>query len=98
MIFLFIAPFFIYFLSSDESDFLKNESDKIESHSGSYGTYSFCACYLRAEESVASVLVYDVFAPTGFKTVSGIFVSDVFAPTGVDSKVGRLLVILWRPN
>ena len=82
-------------LSSDELGFLDDESDKLGSDSGSYGTYYFCAFYLCAEDSVAGVLGYGVFVQVGYDYFAGAFASEVFAPTGVKPKGGRLLVIFW---
>ena len=72
-------------LSSDESDSLDDESDKIGSDglwsdSRSSVTYYL---YLRFDDSIVGVNVLG---------------SDVFAPTGVKSKSGRLLAVFWRSN
>ena len=70
-VFLFIASFVLYFLSSDESDSLNDKSDELGSDSGSSGMYYFCAFSLRFDESVVRVLGSDVFAPTGFESKGG---------------------------
>ena len=78
----------MYFLSSEKSDLLNDESDDDGYDSGSSGTYSFCAFSLCFDNSVGSVspLGYVFFAPTvvGFK--GDIFAYDVFVPTGFESK------------
>ena len=78
----------LYFLSSDESDSLDDESEELGSDSGSSGTYSFCAFYLCFDDYVGSVSVLglDIFAPKGVDSKGDIFASDVFLPTGVKSK------------
>ena len=82
----------MYLLSSDESELLNNESDKLGSDSVSFGMYSFCAFSLCFDNYVGSVGVLgsDVFIPTGFEYKGDIFVSKVSVRTGVKSKVGQL--------
>ena len=65
----------MYLVSSDESDSLHNESDRLGSESVSSGTYSFCTFSLGFDDSVGSVSVlgYDVFAPTVVKSKGDIF-------------------------
>ena len=62
---------FLYFLSSDESDSLDDESDKLGYESESSVTYSFCYVSLSFYNYVVSILGSDVFAPTGFKSKGG---------------------------
>ena len=74
-------PFdFMYLLSSDESNSLDEDYDKLGYDSRSYGTHSFTAFYLRFDYSVGSVSVlgYGVFAPTGVESKGGMFAFDVF--------------------
>ena len=80
----------LYFLSSDESYSPGDDSDDDGSDYGSSGTYSFCAFYLRFDNSVGSVsgLVSGIFVPTGVESKCDIFTSDLFVPIGVDFKVG----------
>ena len=87
-------------LSSDKSDSLDDESDKLGSDSESSGTYYFCAFSLRFDKSIGSgsILGSDVFVTTRADSKSGIFESDVFVPTGVDSKGGPLLEMFSRSN
>ena len=60
---------------SDESESLDNESDKFGSEFGSSGMYSFFVFPLYAEEPVAGVFVFDIFAPTGVEYIIGIIIS-----------------------
>ena len=73
-------------MSSDESYLLDDESEELESDSGSSGTYSFRDFSLRFDESIVGVLGSDVFAPIGFYSKGGIFESGVFITIGVKSK------------
>ena len=69
---VFYPVFFnIYILSLDESYLLDDESDKIGSDLGSFGTYSFHAFSLRFEVSVVGVLGSGIFAPTGVGSKGG---------------------------
>ena len=79
-------------MSSEKSDPLNDESDKLGSDSGSSGTYYFCAFSLCFDESVVSVNVLgsEVFVPTGVEYKCAIFASDYFyqqesSPKAVDS-------------
>ena len=65
----------MYFLSSEKSDLLNDESDDDGYDSGSSGTYSFCAFSLCFDNSVGSVsgLGYGVFVPTGVEYKCDIF-------------------------
>ena len=91
---------FLYFMSSDESDSLDDESDSDWPDSGSSGTYYFCAFYLSFDNYVGSVsgLGSSVFAPTRVEYKGDIFAFDVFVPTGVESKGGWLIKMFWRSN
>ena len=73
---------FLYLLSSDESDFLNDESDSDGYNSKSSGTYYFCAFSLRFEYSAGSVggLGYGVSVPIGVDSKCDIFAFDVFVP------------------
>ena len=84
----------------DESDSLNDESDKFVSDSGSSCTYYFCAFSLRFKDYAGSVsvLVSDIFAPTGVESKGGIFAYNVFVLTGVKSKGGRLIKMFWHSN
>ena len=80
----------LYFLSSDELDFLNDESDNDGYESGSSGSYSFHAFSLRFDNSFGSFsgLRSEVFVPTGVDPKCDIFAFDVFLPTGGKSKGG----------
>ena len=58
--------YLLYFLSSEESDSLNDESENVRSDSGSSGTYSFTAFSLRFDDSVGRVsgLGSGIFVPT----------------------------------
>ena len=77
----------MYLVSSDESDSLHNESDRLGSESVSSGTYSFCTFSLRFDKSVVGVLGSDFFTPIGVDSKDSIFASDFFLPTRVEYKV-----------
>ena len=84
LVFLFFSRLLVlYFLSSDKSDFLDNESDKLGSDSRSSSTYSFCVFYLRFEMSIVGVSGSGVFSPIGVESKGVIFAYDVFVPIGV---------------
>ena len=80
----------LYLLSSDESDYLDDESDDDGSDSGSSSTYSFHDFSLRFDDYVGSIsgLGSDVYVPTGVKFKCDIFTFVVFVSIGVRSKVG----------
>ena len=59
---------FLYFLSSDKSNSLDDDSDKLGSDSVSSVTYYFCAFSLHFYKSIVSVLGSIVFAPTGVES------------------------------
>ena len=61
MLSIFIAYYVLYFLSSDESDLLDDESEELGSDSRYSGTYSFRAFSLRFDDSAVSFLGSDVF-------------------------------------
>ena len=84
---LFDSP---YFLSSDESYLLDDESDEVGYDFKSFGTYFFCNFTLCFDNSFDSVCVLwsDVFAPTGADLKRDIFASGISVPTGVDYKYG----------
>ena len=101
--FLFIASFavdFLYLLSSDKSDLIDDESEDDGPDYGSSGTYIFKYVSLRFDNYVgsASGLGSGVFISTGVDTKCDIFAFDVFLPISVESKVGRLIEVLWRSN
>ena len=60
----------MYLRSSDESDSLDDESDKLGSDCVSSGTYYFHAFSLRFYDSIGSVSVlrYGIFLPTGVES------------------------------
>ena len=62
-------------MSSEKSDYLNDETDKVGSDSGSSGTYSFCAFYIRFDESIVSgsVLGSDILGPTRVESKGDIF-------------------------
>ena len=70
--FYFITSF-LYLLSLDKSDSLKDKSDELCSESGFSSTYSFRYFSLHFYKSVVS---------------GSVLGSEVFSPTGVKSKVG----------
>ena len=88
----------LYLILKGKSDSLDDESSELESDSGSYGMYSFCAFYLIAEESVVGVLASIIFAPIVVEYVAGVFSYDIFAPIGVKYKGGTLLAMFWCSN
>ena len=81
---------FLYFLSSDESDSLDDESDDDGSDFRYSGTNYFCAFYLHFDNSVGSVcgLGSSIFVPTGVESRCDIFVFVVFVLIVVKSKGG----------
>ena len=90
----------MYFLSSDESECLDDESDDNGSESRSSGMHYFHAFYLHFDNFVGSIsgLGSDVSVPTGVKSKGDIFAFDVFIPTGDDYKGGRLIKMFWLSN
>ena len=70
--FLFLSRLlFLFFLSSDESDSLDDESEKLGYESESSVTYYFCCVSLSFYDSVVSILGSDVFSTTRFKSKGG---------------------------
>ena len=90
----------MYLMLLDESYYLDDKSNNDGSNSGSSGTYSFCAFYLRFDIYFVSIssLGSGVFIPAGVKSKCDSFAFVVFVPIGVKSKVGRPIEIFWRSN
>ena len=65
-------------MSSDESNSLNDESDKLGSESGSSGMYSFRAFSLRFDESVVGVFGSDICSAIGFDPNGGISACEIF--------------------
>ena len=97
--------YFLYLLSSDESDLIDDESDDAgsdddRSDSGSSGTYYFPAFSLCFDNYFGPVsgLGSGIFVPTGVDSKCDIFAFVVFVPIGVESKGGQLIEMFWRSN
>ena len=91
---------FLYFLSSDKSYSLDDESAYDGSDSGSSGTYYFPTFALRFDDFVGCVsgLGYGIFVPTGVKSKCGILDFGLFVPKGVKSKGSQLIEMFWCSN
>ena len=87
-------------MSSEESYLINNKSDDCRSDSGSSGTYSFPAFYLRFDNSVGYVsgLVSGIFILAGVESKCDFFAFVMFIPIGVESKGGRPIKMFWLSN
>ena len=94
-LFFFIALLELLFF--DNLDLFDDESENDGSGSGSPGTYAFPFC---SGESVGGVtgVGSGVFVPTGIKLIADVVPLVVFVLRGVESKVGRLIELFWRPK
>ena len=90
---------------------LDDEYDDDGYDSGSAGTCAFTFCFDesvgRVGDSVGRIDDYvgrvrgvgsGVFVPTGIKLIGDVVPLFTSVPIGVDSKVGRLIELFWRPK
>ena len=96
-LYIFFLISFLSLLYFDKLYFFNDESDNDGSGSCSPGTCNFPFCSGNSVSHVRGVGPV-VFVPTGIESIGDVVPLVMFLPIVVESKVGRLIELFWRPK